>query len=271
MSIDFSLDTEYLVFTANHSQYGVPHLNVVAVMDVPEHISVPYMPAQMRGVIPFQGHGIPLFDLRVCFGETPRMQETDDLLQTMALRKQDHINWLNKLKHEVVGNQPITVQTDPHKCAFGKWYDTFQSDNLNLNAYMKRFNDPHQQIHQVAVQAASMLQNGRIQEARELMRLTEQGVLSRLIELFDGISGQIRQYLLEYAIVFNVDDDLFALAVDDINFFSRLRHIEPNIPVGGTGGERDFVQAIGRYQEEGSQQERDILLLDVSRIVQQEA
>lgn len=271
MSTAFSLDTEFLVFTANQSRYGVPHLNVVAVMDVPEHTSVPYMPPQMRGVIPFQGHSIPLFDLRLCFGEQPRLKETEELVNTMSLRKLDHINWLNKLKDEVLGNKPITVQTDPHKCAFGKWYDTFHTDNMNLHAYMKRFNEPHQQIHQVAVDATALIAKGQTQQAHDLVYRTESGVLMRLIELFDGIAGQIRQYLLEYAIVFNVNDDLFAMSVDDINFFSRLQHIESPVPTGVTNGEYDFIQAIGRYREDSDQQEKDILLLDVSRIVQQSA
>ena len=269
MSPLFPLDIEYLVFTANHSRYGVSYLNVVAVMDVPAHTAVPSMPSEVRGVIPFQGHSIPLFDLRACFGERSRLQETEELVQTMAQRKQDHINWLNKLKEEVFGNKPITVQTDPHKCAFGKWYDTFHSDNTNLNSYMQRFNDPHQQIHHVAIDAADMIQQGHLEEAKNLLYRTEDELLKRLLALFDGIAEQVRQYLLEYAVVFNINDQLFALAVDDINVFSRLSHIEHPVPAGITSGDRGFVQAIGRYQADGHQQEQNVLLLDVQRIVAQ--
>ncbi|MBF0179875.1 MAG: chemotaxis protein CheW [Magnetococcales bacterium] len=270
MSNVLSLDTEFLVFTANHNRYGVPHLNVVAVMDVPEHTCVPCMPPEMRGVIPFQEHGIPLFDLRTCFGEPPRARETEELVQTMALRKQDHINWLDKLKDEVFNGRPITVQTNPHLCAFGKWYDRFHTDNLNLAAYMQRFDTPHQQIHQVAVQAAALIRDDRGKEAEELVHLTEKGLLTRLIDLFDGIGGQIRQYMLEYAVVLKVEERLFAVAVDDINYFSRLHHIESHVPAGMTNADNDFVQAIGRYREDGKQEETDILLLDVGRIVHRE-
>ena len=271
MSIPLTLDTEFLVFTANHTQYGVPHEQVVAVMDVPTHTVVPYMPTEMRGIISFQEHSMPLYDLRVCFGERPRAEETHELVQTMGLRKQDHVNLLQKLKDEVLSHQPITVQTDPHKCAFGKWYDQFASDNINFNAYMKRFNDPHQQIHAVAVEAAALLQQGRTDEAQALVQRTETGVLTRLMELFDGIAGQIRQYFLEYAIVLNVEGDAFAMAVDDINFFSRLHHIEPHHPLDARQEERHFVQAIGRFQADGALEERDILLLDVGCIVQPHA
>lgn len=266
METSFPEDSEYLVFTVNQGQYGVPHVDVVSVMDIPPHTAVPHMPSEVRGVIPFRGGSIPLFDLRVCFGTIARTEETDTLIQTMEQRKQDHINWLKKLKEEVFADQPITVQTDPHKCAFGKWYDTFHSDNINLSAYMKRFDDPHKQIHQVAVEAEILIRNGQKSQARDLVNLTEQGVLARLLELFDGIAGQVRKYLLEYSVIFQVDENLFAVAVDDINFFSKLTHIEYPLPSGVLTDGSDLVQALGRYREEGHEEEKDVLLLDIGRV-----
>ena len=185
----------------------------------------------------------------------------------MEQRKQDHINWLNKLKEEVYGDKPITVQTDPHKCAFGKWYDTFHSDNVNLSAYMRRFDEPHKAIHRVALDVEELIRNGQVQEAHDLLSRTESGLLARLLELFDGIAEQVRKYLLEYAIILQVGTELFAIAVDDINFFSRLSHIEHPLPAGMAASGSDLVQALGRYLEDGSAAEKDVLLLDMNRIV----
>ena len=261
----FPQDIEYLVFTVNQGRYGVPHFDVVSVMDIPSFTAVPHLPEDVRGVIAFRNGNIPLFDLRVCFGTKARLSETDDLVKTMELRKQDHINWLNKLKDEVLHDKPISVQTDPHKCAFGKWYDTFQSDNLNLNAYMRRFDEPHKAIHRVAVDAEKLISSSQVQSAHDLINRTEEGLLVRLLELFDGIADQVRKYLLEYAIILEIGEDMFAIAVDDINFFSRLSHIEHPLPSGVDVGS-ELVQALGRYHEEGNTQEKDVLLLDMSRI-----
>ena len=270
MTTRFPLDVEYLVFTVNQSRYGVPCFDVVSVMDMPACTLVPHLPPDVRGVIAFRGGNIPLLDLRVCFGARAHSVETAELVATMAQRKQDHINWLAKLKDEVHNDQPITVQTNPHKCAFGKWYDQFHSDNTNLTAYMRRFDAPHQEIHQVAIAAdeLSRTEQGGL-KARELLQRTETGVLARLIELFNGLAEQVHKYFLEYAIILQVGGELFAVAVDDINFFSRLTHIEHPLPSGSSAGEAGLVQALGRYREEGNAADKDVLLLDMTRIALQ--
>ena len=270
MVASFPSDVEYLVFTVSQGRYGIPGAEVLSVMDMPTCTLVPHLPSDVRGVIAFRGGNIPLFDLRICFGARARTVETEELVTTMGMRKQDHINWVNKLKDEVLNGKPITVQTDPHKCAFGKWYDQFQSDNVNLSAYMHRFDNPHQEIHRVAIDAAELCRDGcNPQRARDLIHRTETGVLARLIELFDGISDQVRKYLLEYAIILQVDGELFAIAVDDINFFSRLTRIEHPLPSGSVPQGSSLVQALGRYREEGSTEEKDVLLLDMTLITQQ--
>ena len=267
METHFPQDAEYLVFTVNQGQYGVPHFNVVSVMDMPACTIVPHMPPDVRGVIAFRDGNVPLFDLRIFFGAKARIAETEELVETMGLRKQDHINWLNKLKDEVFGDKPITVQTDPHKCAFGKWYDQFKSDNVNLDAYMRRFDEPHKAIHRVAVEAETYIRNDQVQKAHDLIHVTETGLLLRLMELFDGIADQVRKYLLEYAIILQVGENVFAIAVDDINFFSHLNHIEHPLPTGMAVDNSDLVQALGRHHEDGSTVEKDVLLLDMNRIV----
>ena len=267
MNTRFPLDVEYLVFTVNQGRYGVPCFDVVSVMDMPTCTLVPHLPPDVRGVIAFRGGNIPLLDLRVCFGARARLVETEELITTMAQRKQDHINWLAKLKDEVQNGKPITVQTDPHKCAFGKWYDQFQSDNINLTSYMNRFDAPHQAIHRVGIEAGTLCQAGHDTAARALLQRTEAGELARLIELFDGIAEQVRKYLLEYAIILQVGGELFAVAVDDINFFSQLTHIEHPLPSGSSAGASGLVQALGRYREEGNGAEKDVLLLDMTQTV----
>ncbi|MBF0613647.1 MAG: hypothetical protein G8237_00850 [Magnetococcales bacterium] len=262
-----STDTDYLVFTLNQRRYGVAHHAVMSILDLPGYTVMPGMPPEVRGLMVYQGESIPLFDLRVCFGESTRLQETQELVQTMLLRKQDHINWVLQLKQEVFGNKPITVQMNPDLCAFGQWYKTFKTDNLNLNAHMQYFDDPHRQIHQVAVDAARLLEAGRADEARHLIHMTEGGLLMRLIELFDGVKEQIRLYLLEYVIVFNVGGVRFAMATDKINFFGRLLKIEKNLSADLENNRFDFIAAVGHPKRDARTVDTPILLLDMHRFM----
>lgn len=262
-----STDTEYLVFTADENHYGVGYTDVVSVVDLKTVSAVPGFPPGVRGILSFREHGIPVLDLRVCFGATSRVVETDELVTTMALRKQDHINWLNKLKEEVHGGKPISVQTNPHLCTFGKWYDQFRSSNKNLNDYMERFDIPHQWIHQVAVDAGELLSAGRGEEAKRLVHQAEHGVLELLVELFDGMAEVVRRYLSEYAVVFDIDGQTLALAADDIQFFGRLDYLQHATASGSGADGAAVVQAIGRYRKENDGKDHDVLLLDVRRLV----
>ncbi|MBF0139313.1 MAG: CZB domain-containing protein [Magnetococcales bacterium] len=268
MEAKFSLDADYLVFTVAGTPYGVISHDIVSVIDMLEFTAVPDSTPELRGVIPFREGNLPLFDLRVFLGSKARTQEIKELVETMGMRKQDHINWVNKLKDEVNNNKPITVQTNPHLCAFGKWYDTFKSDNSNLNNYMARFDAPHKAIHKVGVDAADLLREGKKDEAVQLIRTAEAGVLKSLLELFDGIGELVNRYMLEYVVVFSSEGIQFGMAVDDIRFFSRLDHIEHPLQSNITSGGADVVQAIGRYRKDNSDELNDVLLLDISRFLE---
>ncbi|MBF0621698.1 MAG: chemotaxis protein CheW [Magnetococcales bacterium] len=268
----FPSDIDYLVFTVDRKRYGIPYLNVVSIVDMPSNQTViPSSPHEMRGVVCFRDESLSVIDLRLCFGATSRGQETEELISNMALRKQDHINWLGNLKKSVFNHEPITVQTNPHKCAFGMWYDNFQSDNANLKAYMARFDKPHQQIHHLAVDAERLIKSGQEEAAKQLIQSAEQDVLQKLLSLFEGIEHVVRAYLLEYIVIVQIEGQQFGLSVDDINVFSRLESIQHPLPssMGGDSSVQNLVQGIGRYKNDVEDRMDDVLLLDVSRIVNQ--
>ena len=267
MTTEFPADADYLAFTVNRGIYGVSHFDVVSIVDTPSATPLPHIPPEMRGIMLFREGGIPLFDLRVRFGSQTRRQETEALVETMGQRKQDHINWVEKLKDEVETGKPISVQTDPHQCAFGKWFDKFSSDNTNLTAYMHRFDEPHKKIHGLAVDVEKLIANNQLEQAKALIHQTENDVLARLLELFDGIGEIVRNYLREYAVVFENGGEMFGVAVDDINFFSKIKKVTYPLPKSISRGEYDMVQAIGRYRDETSGQENDIMLLDMGKLV----
>ncbi|MBF0588325.1 MAG: chemotaxis protein CheW [Magnetococcales bacterium] len=265
----FPANAEYLVFSIEGRQYAVPGSNVVSVINMPVETVIPHVPPAMRGIISFQENNVTLFDLRTLFGIEGRKKEIDALISNMAARKQDHINWLNTLLKEVDNHQTITVQTNPHLCAFGKWYDKFTTDNLQLRSYMERFDTPHKEIHALAITAAELAGNDDTAGAHTLIKQAESGVLAKLLNLFDGIGDLVRRYMMEYAIVCETDNVQFAIAVDDINFFSPLEKIEYPAPKGIARDENDIVQAVGRYRAKSEDEYSNILLLELGQITQQ--
>lgn len=78
-------------------------------------------------MIDFRGKTIELLDTRTLLNVKSISEEIREFCDMIDARRQDHINWLNKLESCVHDDVEFTLTTDPHKCAFGKWYDHYES------------------------------------------------------------------------------------------------------------------------------------------------
>ncbi|MFC1763653.1 methyl-accepting chemotaxis protein [Planctomycetota bacterium] len=102
----------------------------------------------------------------------------------LGQREIDHLNWTNKVTEFLVDSQTtkIEVQTDDHKCGFGKWLygegrEHACSQVTSLSPLLKSIEEPHHQLHasvmamQQAFDQADNPQNGKA-KAAEVFRQT---------------------------------------------------------------------------------------------------
>jgi len=75
----------------------------------------------------------------------------------MVQREVDHLNWANEVNSLLTDDHvtELTVQTDPHKCAFGKWYygeGRKQAEELipELRALLAEIEQYHNELHHSA-------------------------------------------------------------------------------------------------------------------------
>ena len=71
------------------------------------------MADHVRGVIDFMGKPVPLYDFRSRLGEPSIRQDMEDLVELLMARKQDHLNWIAKLKDCVSTGTEIKLATNP--------------------------------------------------------------------------------------------------------------------------------------------------------------
>jgi len=71
----------------------------------------------------------------------------------------DHLNWANHVSNLFTDNNmtELTVQTDPHKCAFGKWYYSGERKNAEemypeLKPLLASIETPHNHLHESAIE-----------------------------------------------------------------------------------------------------------------------
>jgi methyl-accepting chemotaxis protein len=85
----------------------------------------------------------------------------NQLKALMVQREVDHLNWAGQVS-DLINNDEVTelaVQTDPHQCAFGKWYYSEERQEAEalmpgLKDVLGRIEEPHKHLHESAVAIA---------------------------------------------------------------------------------------------------------------------
>lgn len=257
---------EYLVFTSAGQKFGLRQEVLVAIIDMPNHTLIPHMPSHMRGVIDYMGKAVPVYDLRKKMGIATLAEEINTLIDSLGQRKQDHLAWLEKLKDQVAHGQEITVQTDPHKCAFGLWYDTCKFYSFDLNEYMTFFDAPHKRIHSLAIEVSILIQAGKFEAAKDVIHQAENNELQTLLTLFDGAAQKIKKFTYEYAVIFErANRQRVSILADNLEYFGLLDEVISPLPIAFSMQHGNFIDALGR-KSKGDETE-EILILNIEKFL----
>ena len=156
-----------------------------------DQTSVPTDDSAFLGVKDFMGTPTPIYDLGIAMNNASTQAENQALTNLLFDREQDHENWLDTLEHSIKTNQSFTLARDPHKCAFGKWYQTFTTQNDDLAEVLKRFDKPHQQIHALADKALHLCAQNKQEQAIKLIQQERKVTLASLKRLFATAREQL--------------------------------------------------------------------------------
>ncbi len=132
----------------------------------------------------WRGKIVPLIDLRRRLGLPGAEEEIHELVGTITARAADHLEWMEDLYRSVEERRPFTRTTDPHGCAFGRWYDNYRPENLIVSSLLKKMDAPHKAIHALAVRIEQMKAEQKFEEAEKLVRSHRETTLQRLLDLF---------------------------------------------------------------------------------------
>ena len=181
-------------------------------------------------------------------------EEAIQLADLLTARLHDHRHWVDELIASVAERRPFTLTTDPHACAFGRWYDAFKTDNIILDLVLKRFDVPHQHIHSIGDRVKQYMAAQRYDLCDELVSGLHDTVLASLTRVFEEAIRAVREVTREIAvIVTRAGSQPYALAVDAIESVERLRDegvTSMDEVLGGTA-RPEFVQGIARRSKDG--------------------
>ncbi len=260
-----------VVFSVSDQQLAVPVDSVREMVPRPKVVAVPRLPAHVMGVINLRGMIIPLFDLRTRLGFTSCADERLAMVAMLKEREQDHLNWLAALEAAVDEGREFNLATDPHKCAFGKWYYAYNSHTsisrcLDVESLFKKFEEPHNKIHGVAEQALALAGSGDMEAARDLINLTRDTVLAEMIKIFKESYQVLAEARRELVMVIGSNQHPAALTVDTVEAVERVTRAEGvSATELGMGADDPMISAVGKRGGDQSL----VLLLDVSEFYEQ--
>ena len=209
-------DNKHVLFRLGDGLFGIPVRQVCELLVLTRATPLPNTPHYVRGVINLRGQVVPVLDLRLRLNMKSLGDENAELQKQLSLYEQQHVAWLAELEASVREGRPFKQETNPHKCAFGRWYDSFASQSVVLQNHMLRFNEPHQALHAIAAVVAQLTNRGATHEALALIEQTRDGALKPMLSLFTEARSLILEECREIAVVLKHDDNLIACSVDQV-------------------------------------------------------
>lgn len=196
--------------------YGISYKNIVSIVILDQVISISHAPDFIRSAIDFRDKIIHIIDLRKMLGIKSIQEEVSELTGVLIGRKQDHINWLSELMNSVEEKREFKLTTDPHACAFGKWYDFFKTDDLMLKFLLEKFDKPHRKIHSIGVDVKHLEESGDYFAAAQLIAYTKNNELKEMISLFETLIKEYIESKREIVIVLRNDEKTLGIIVDEV-------------------------------------------------------
>ena len=254
--------SSWVVVQVQKELFGINCGAVKELTAVPAVTRMPKQPPHMRGVFNLRGKVMPVFDLRTRLGLPSLKDEDQAFIAQLRQREKDHRAWMAELEASIREKRAFGLTTDPHQCAFGRWYDSFRSESLLLTGLLKKFDGPHREVHAVGARARALFEQGKADEALVQIETARRGALHRLLDSFAAVYELLAQEAREVAVVVDAAQPR-ALAVDSVVSVEALSHGPPSESDEVLGRwKSDLVTQIARRRNGGAL----VLLLDPYRI-----
>jgi len=261
-----SFESQWVTFTIAGETFGFEIQFIRELLRMPRVHAVPQSAFDQLGVISLRDAVIPVFDLRRKFG-VPALKETAAaLVSLLQARLKDHENWLSELQRSVEEKREFALTTNPHKCAFGKWYDSYHTDDVWLAQLLRKFDEPHRCIHEAGQTILDMQRAGEFDRAASELGKSAGACLAALKTLFAEAISMALDHSQSSLVVLASETRPLGVAVDEIRSVVRCQDEEIQPPDSVPGSDR-FGGLVGFLPIKGSP--KFVMLLDPAQLYPQ--
>lgn len=203
----------------------------------------PGAPEGVRGLVRLRQQLLPAWDMRRVLGYKTLPEELAEFAAMFEQRKQDHVDWLEELRRSVEERRAFQKTTDPHACAFGRWYDAYKAPDSVLAIQLMKFDAPHKKIHALATTVRKLVDMGEHGRATAMIRDAWNNELATMLGIFDETLPMIRCLSKEIVLLASDGSCSMGLIVDDVTETCDLELMgrEQADPWGGSEDSRFFA------------------------------
>ncbi|MFK5912781.1 MAG: CZB domain-containing protein [Woeseiaceae bacterium] len=200
--------------------FAVDIANILSItQDIDNLMKTPVKSKGLTGIINYLGNPVAVYNFAEMLNIRSSREQNAELSDLLNAREKDHIDWIDALEKSLKKDVSFEKARDPLLCAFGKWYDKFETRDEALAEIMTHFDEPHKKIHALADELLDLKENGKLDQALEKLQLARITTLSYLRKHFSNARAQIEDSM--HTVVINITNDgtkaVVALLIDEIH------------------------------------------------------
>jgi len=200
--------------------FAIDIANILSItQDLDSLLKTPVKSKGLTGIINYLGNPVAVYNFAEMLSIPSSRELKTELVELLNTREKDHDDWIDALEKSLKDDVPFEKARDPNMCAFGKWYNNFETRDEALTEIMTHFDKPHKKIHALADELLGLKEQDKLTEALEKLDLARITTLNYLKKHFSHARDQIQDSL--HTVVINITNDghkaVVALQIDEIH------------------------------------------------------
>lgn len=263
---------QVFTFFVEDMMFGLSVTNVLMLeQNINKIQRVPVEEQGFCGVVTFQGVVVPVLDFAHRLGVRSGIDAKKQLLEQIRRRDKTHQEWVQQLSQSLSDGEPFLLDLAASDCDSALWYRQFESRDESLNEMIHAFIEPHNELHEVGVQAMNQVRREGSDNVVIDFRHKANQLLLKLKNLGKRTKEQIESDMRQ-VLLFITDDGKtprYALLIDEINDVISYDAAEFQSTSKGALAQinkiRDILSGIYSHDEH-----TDCLVFDINKLADKE-
>jgi len=219
----------WLTVSLSSQKYAVNCDFVDSIFQLQEDVTgLPDAGSEIVGVINLRGMMLPLIDMRRLLGMETLEQEQYEFEAMLRSHQEAHMNWVEQLKYSLENDSEFNLPTDPHACAFGRWYDSYKTQNQIVGFTLSKIDEPHKKLHESAIKCFALKNKSDGKELiQKFIKEEVQVCADQVVSLIETTIANYRESYRKICIAISDRTASLGMIVDNVHTVGKIKKEYP--------------------------------------------